>query len=154
MAVASSIFLLWCGLTANGHNSFFEKYGLVSLPKTHYETRNDLSWQHADGAAIVTDKHPCPPGGCTWEMCNPFATEALTVDTKTKAVKIGNAKLTHSNTTTPIKFHHGDLNDPATPAELSWAQPTYCFSYNRTYTRCYALSVDIHPPTLIRRKQP
>lgn len=133
VAVASSIFLLYCGLTANAEHSIFQRTGLVSLPAHTYETRNDFAWQHADGDEIVTTQHKCPDGGCTWDMCNPFETDDLTVDGK--KVTIGDPK--HGKIV-PYYFQ-----GKATPDKLNWAQPTYCFSYNRACTPC---DLSLRPP--------
>ena len=127
VAVASSIFLLYCGLTANASTdtdpSIFKKVGLVALPTgkdAFYHTDNSLAWQHKEGEAITTTKHPCPPGGCTWDMCNPFE-----VDSKSGDAKLGK----DGKTIQPMPF-----KEDATPDMLHWAQPTFCFSYNRTLT--------------------
>jgi H+-transporting ATPase len=134
VAVASSIFLLYCGLTANASTdtepSIFKKVGLVALPTgkdAFYHTDNSLAWQHKDGEAIQTFKHPCPPGGCTWEMCNPFVVDSLNGPATLKDGKIQPMQF-------PAKLDkHGKVQD-ATPEQLQWAQPTFCFSYNRTPT--------------------
>jgi|EP01047_Picozoa_sp_COSAG01_P054341 hypothetical protein len=65
VAVASNILLLWCGLSANAHNSWFASFGLVQLPSATFDTVK-YEWQLEARRAI-----PCPAGGCDWAMCNP-----------------------------------------------------------------------------------
>lgn len=125
VAVASSIFLLWCGLTANSNNSIFHKIGLVGLPTDTYTTTNDLDWQHSDHDAVTATKHPCPPGGCTWDMCNPFKVSPINDKDHPGDAALKDGKIQ------PFTF-----TEHAEPYMLDWAQPTYCFGYNRTCTRC------------------
>jgi hypothetical protein len=125
VAVASSIFLLWCGLTANSNNSIFHKVGLVGLPTDTYTTTNDLDWQHSDHDAVKATKHPCPPGGCTWDMCNPFKVSPINDKDHPGDAALKDGKIQ------PFTF-----TEHAEPYMLDWAQPTYCFGYNRTCTRC------------------
>ena len=63
----------------------------------------ELPWQHKAGSDAEKLTHNCPHGGCTWEMCNPPS------DTWTNKAE----------------WKVGDKSD------MDWAQPDYCFSYNR-----------------------
>jgi hypothetical protein len=65
VAVASNVLLLWCGLSANAHDSWFSSSGLIELPSATFDTIK-YQWQ-------LTERHgiPCPAGGCDWAMCNP-----------------------------------------------------------------------------------
>ena len=94
---------MWSGLTANNPDSYFEKLGLVELPSGTTYTATQLPWQHKAGSDAEKLTHNCPHGGCTWEMCNPPS------DTWTNKAE----------------WKAGDKSD------MDWAQPDYCFSYNR-----------------------
>ena len=51
VAVASSIFLLYCGLSANQPGSYFEQYGIVSLPTDGTYGTRSYEWQ-AHGQSV------------------------------------------------------------------------------------------------------
>eukprot|EP01047_Picozoa_sp_COSAG01_P049062 COSAG01_NODE_4827_length_4711_cov_3.478534_1_plen_1101_part_00 len=117
VAVFSSIFLLWCGLTANAPGSHFESWGLVSLPGADTYSVTRMDWQKAgDGKPLA-----CPTTGCSWDMCSPGYFES-TYDSS-----IGNI----------TTYHPQSWNRLNSTQQLDWQQPEYCFSYAELQTTLY-----------------
>ena len=132
VAVISSIFLLYCGLTANTHDSIFMKTGLVVLPTKTFETNSELAWHHTAGdEGKATFTHKCPEDGCTWAMCDPYeSTICRKEDDYVNGTKTSGWGCPKHGVFKAKKW----LNDPDA---LAWAQPTYCFSYNQVQTMMY-----------------